>query len=193
MVLSVLVSCTPLTSPPHPCSSPGRSGRHHRGRGHPGAAGGDGRVRLCGLGCRPHRIWALQHHHGAAGGGGQPEHSVRAGRQPRRVLEVSRARLGGLGGQQRHAHKSFGGRGSCCSAPGRPAVLGRIQHSTLPRTLPCSSMARRTLGDAGAGAVSATYLLLHFALLVACELWRGRAALFSGPALGWHAAASCLP
>ncbi|KAL4437968.1 hypothetical protein ABPG77_004189 [Micractinium sp. CCAP 211/92] len=35
------------------------------------------------------------------------------------------------------------------------------------RGVSLSSMARRTLGDAGARAVSATYLLLHFALLVA--------------------------
>jgi hypothetical protein len=30
-------------------------------------------------------------------------------------------------------------------------------------------MARRTLGDAGATAVSLTYALLHYTLLVACE------------------------
>lgn len=36
---------------------------------------------------------------------------------------------------------------------------------------PRSSMARRTLGDGGAAVVSATYLLIHYALLVACE-WR---------------------
>lgn len=30
-------------------------------------------------------------------------------------------------------------------------------------------MARRTLGDTGARAVNAAYLLLHVALLVACE------------------------
>ena len=30
-------------------------------------------------------------------------------------------------------------------------------------------MARRTLGDSGATAVSLTYALLHYTLLVACE------------------------
>jgi hypothetical protein len=64
-----------------------------------------------------------------------------------------------------------------------PDVGGGVVHISHPfysqacqRILPlalhhrwCSSMARRTLGNGGATAVSAAYILIHYSLLVACE------------------------
>lgn len=51
-------------------------------------------------------------------------------------------------------------------------------------------MARRTLGDGGAVAVSLVYAFLHYAMLVACEpTWWGRAA-WPGSLLAWGSGSS---
>lgn len=155
------------------------SGWHDCRRGHSRAAGRHAGLWLCGLiRCHPRRV-PVQHHHWPVAGRGQCQHAVRAGSGAGSVHQVRCA-------CPCWPRPSVQLLPCTCLPPLTPAAL------FLPNPATRSSMARRTLGDAGATAVSLTYALLHFALLVACERGRGRGAALGllGPRLRRSAAAA---